>query len=259
MNADAYGLDSSRSDGQIHRTTRSPWRIAGLSLLLAGSLLMGVTVQAAAPTKYQAKLYRHESGFLGPMYSKLHPDPGNGDWLIYFRTHDVMRRSNTFWVKPVRVYLLREARRRDIPPAELHKLSEYFTAAIKDELAEGHYRLASGPGPGVTELRFAITNVQPNGNKKNMAVTGATEAVMYGATPPGTGLLLPRLSVGRVSIEGEMVDSQSGDVEMAFMTQKSGRRFFSGLKAFQKWGDIDAAFRGWAKNFRKRLDKAHGV
>jgi hypothetical protein len=92
-----------------------------------------------------------------------------------------------------------------------------------------------------------------------MAATGAGEAVMYGATPPGAGLLIPRLSVGRVSVEGEMVDSTSGDVEMAFMTQKSGRRFFSGLKAFQRWGDIDAAFRGWAKNFRKRLDKAHGV
>ncbi len=37
---------------------------------------------------------------------------------------------------------------------------------------------------------------------------------------------------------------------------ESGRRFFSGLKAFQKWGDIDAAFRSWAKNFRQRLDKA---
>jgi hypothetical protein len=44
---------------------------------------------------------------------------------------------------------------------------------------------------------------------------------------------------------------------MAFMTSKSGRRFFSGPKAFQKWGDIDAAFRFWAKNFRQRLDKAH--
>jgi hypothetical protein len=43
---------------------------------------------------------------------------------------------------------------------------------------------------------------------------------------------------------------------MAFMTSKSGRRFFSGLKAFQKWGDIDAALRSWAKNFRQRLDKA---
>jgi hypothetical protein len=44
---------------------------------------------------------------------------------------------------------------------------------------------------------------------------------------------------------------------MAFMTSKSGRRFFSGLKAFQKWGDIDAAFRAWAKNFRRRLDATH--
>jgi hypothetical protein len=241
-----------------HWIARSPWRAVGLGLL-AASLLMGATLEAAAPTSHQRKLYRHESGFLGPMYSKLHPDPGNGDWLIYLRTRDALRRPNTFWVVPVRVYLLREARRRDIPPAELHKLSEYFTRAIKDELAQGDYRLAGGPGPGVTELRFAITNVQPNGNKRNMVVTGATEAVMYGATPPGSGLLLPRLSVGRVSIEGEVVASDSGEVEMAFMTQKSGRRFFSGLKAFQKWGDIDAAFRGWAKNFRKRLDKARGV
>jgi hypothetical protein len=232
-------------------------RVAVLSLL-AGSLLVGLSGYAATPTKTQAKLYRHESGFLGHDYSKLHPDPGNGDWLIYFRTHEVLRRSNTFWVAPVRVYLLREARRRDIPPKELHKLSEYFTQAIKDQLAEGHYRLADAPGPGVMKLRFAITNVKPNGNKKNMVATGATEAVMYGATPPGAGLLLPRLSVGSVSIEGEMVDSESGQVDMAFMTSKNGRRFFSGLRAFQKWGDIDAAFRGWAKNFRKRLDEAHG-
>ena len=258
MNTEARGRDSLTSDGRLQVVARFPWRVAGLSLL-AGWLLMGATVQAAAPTKHQAKLYRHESGFLGPMYSKLHPDPGNGDWLIYLRTRDVLRRPNTFWVVPVKIYLLREARRREFPPEELHKLSEYFTRAIKDELAEGNYRLAAGPGPGVTELRFAITNVEPTGNKKNMVASGATEAVMYGATPPGTGLLLPRRSVGRVSIEGEMVNSQSGEVEMAFMTQKSGRRFFSGLKAFQKWGDIDAAFRGWAKNFRKRLDKARGV
>lgn len=250
MNTEVGAQNSSTSDSQLsvrllsRAGVRSACRMAGMSLLV-GSLLMGATAQAKPPTKHQARLYRQETGFLGPMYAKLHPDPGNGDWLVYFRTRDAMRSANTFWVAPVKVYLLREARRRDIPPAELHKLSEYFTQAIKDELSEGHYRLATGPGPGVMELRFAITNVQPTGGKKNMAVTGATEAVMYGATPPGTGLLLPRLSVGKVSIEGEMVQTQSGNVEMAFMTQKSGRRFFSGLKAFQKWGDIDAAFRGW--------------
>jgi hypothetical protein len=70
-------------------------------------------------------------------------------------------------------------------------------------------------------------------------------------------LLIPRLSVGKVAIEGEVVDSTSGDVMVAFMTSKSGRRYFSGLKAYGKWGDIDAAFRAWAKNLRERLDKAH--
>lgn len=231
-------------------------RVALLSLM-AGSLLGGWPGCATTQTKTQAKLYQDESGFLGDEYAKLVPDPGNGDWLIYFRTPDVLRSSNTFRVAPVRVYLLDEAQRRDIPPEQLQKLSDYFTQAIKDQLAEAHYQLVDAPGQGVVELRFAITNVQPNGNKKNMVARGATEVAIYGATPPGTGFLLPRLSVGRVSIEGEMVDSQTGEVEMAFMTAKSGRRFFSGLKAFQKWGDIDAAFKGWAKNFRMRLDKAH--
>jgi hypothetical protein len=228
-------------------------QIASLSVLL----LTGATERAQEPTKHQDKLYDHESGFLGDSYSKLTPDPGNGDWLTYFKTNDALKNATAFLIQPVQVFLVPEAEKRDIDPKQLDKLSEYFTKAVTDELAAAHYTLVTQPGPGVVELRFAITNVQPNGGKRNMAVSGAAEVAMYGATPPGVGLLLPRLSVGSVSIEGEMVDSESGTVEMAFMTSKSGRRFFSGLKAFQKWGDIDAAFRGWAKNFRKRLDKAH--
>ncbi|HEY2457911.1 MAG TPA: DUF3313 domain-containing protein [Candidatus Acidoferrum sp.] len=143
-----------------------------------------------------------------------------------------------------------------INPADQARLEDYFTKAIRDELKAGHYNLVTESTPGVMRLRFAITNVEPNGRTTNAAVSGTT-AVATHAIAPGAGELVPRLKVGKVSIEGEMVDSASGEVEMAFMTSKSGRRFFSGLKAFQKWGDIDAAFRSWAKNFRQRLDKAH--
>jgi hypothetical protein len=128
---------------------------------------------------------------------------------------------------------------------------------MKEELQAGHYNLVTEPGPAVMVLRFAITNVEPNSGKTNAVISG-TEAVATHAVVPGAGVLAPRLKVGRVSIEGEMVDSVSEQMEMAFMTSKSGRRFFSGLKAFQKWGDIDAAFRSWAKEFRQRLDKGHG-
>lgn len=211
---------------------------------------------APTPTKQQDKLLEHESGFLGEAYAKLAPDPTNRDWLFYLLTPDVLRHANAFLVDHVQVYLVPEAEKRDIPQQDLDKLAETFTKDMRDELTAAHYTLVDQAGPGVVTLRFAITNVEPNGGKTNMAVSG-TEAVATHALVPGAGLVTPRLKVGRVSIEGEVLDSQTGKVEMAFMTSKSGRRFFSGLKAFEKWGDIDAAFRSWAKNFRQRLDAAH--
>jgi hypothetical protein len=76
---------------------------------------------------------------------------------------------------------------------------------------------------------------------------------------PGTSLLVPRLSVGKVGIEGEMLDSVSGDRLVVFVTSKGGRRWFGGFNAFKKWGNIEAAFRSWGEEFRTRLDEAHGA
>ena len=215
--------------------------------------------QAESTSKQQDKLLNQQSGFLGDDYAKLRPDEGNADWLIYFRDSESLKKSDTFFVEKVKVFLVPEAQQRDISQADLDKLADYFTRAMRDALTAGHYTLADQPGPGVMTLRFAITNVEPNGGKTNMVMSGSEAVAAHAAVPvPGASELVPRLKVGKVSIEGEMVDS-SGQVEMAFMTAKSGRRFFSGLKAFQKWGDIDAAFRGWAKNFRQRLDKARAA
>jgi hypothetical protein len=100
--------------------------------------------------------------------------------------------------------------------------------------------------------------VETTGGKKNAAVKGAATAATMGVAP-GTSLLVPRLSVGKVGIEGEMLDSVSGERLVAFVTSKAGRRWFSGFNALKKWGDIEAAFRSWAKNFRERLDEAHGA
>jgi Protein of unknown function (DUF3313) len=135
-------------------------------------------------------------------------------------------------------------------------LARYFTDAITDQLIESDYEVVTDPGPGVAELQIAITNVEPTGGKKNAALkAGATAASV--AVAPGASLLVPRLSVGKVGVEGQMIDSVSGERLVAFVTGKGGRRWFSGLNAYKKWGDIEAAFRSWAKNFRKRLDELH--
>lgn len=228
-----------------------------LSLLASSLLLDGPTVQAQDSSKQEDKLLSQESGFLGDYYSKLQPDPKNADLLVYWKSNDDLKNSNKFVLDPVIVYLLPQAQQRGIDPEQLAKLTQYFTKAISDELSgSGHYELVTEPGPGVMALRIAITNVEPNGGKENAAVEGVAMVAGH-AVAPGVSMLVPRLSVGRVAIEGEIVDSASGETMVAFMTSKSGRRYFSGLKAYEKWGDIDAAFRAWAKNFRERLDKAH--
>src|ERR1035437_4155812 len=233
-------------------------RVLAITVLAAWVLLPATPLRPQEPSKKQDKLLTQESGFLGDDYSKLQPDPGNSDWLSYFKNPDVLKKSGTFMLDPVKVFLVPEAKQGDVDAADLAKLSDYFSKAVKDELQAGHYNLVSEPGPGVMVLRFAITHVEPNGGKANAVVSGTEAVAAHAVVPvPGASMLAPRLKVGKVSIEGEMVDSQSQEVQMAFMTSKSGRRFFSGLKAFQKWGDIDAAFRSWAKNFRQRLDKAH--
>jgi hypothetical protein len=231
-------------------------RLVCLSLSVS-SLLVGLTTQAQDMSKQQDKILSRQSGFLGDYYSKLQPDPANTDLLIYWKDKDVLKNSNKFILDPVIVYLLPEAQQRGIDPEQLAKLTQYFAKAITDELTgSGHYELVTDPGPGVMVLRAAITNVEPNGAKTNAAVKGAAMAAST-AVAPGASMLVPRISVGKVAIEGQIVDSVSGDVMVAFMTSKSGRRYFSGLKAYQKWGDIEAAFRAWAKGFRERLDKAH--
>lgn len=207
-------------------------------------------------SKKQDQMLDGQSGFLGDLYARLGPDHGNKDWLVYIPDPSVLSRDNAFLVEPVKVMLAPQVQKKDVPQEDLDKLAQTLQNDMRDELTKGHYKVVDQPGPGVSALRLAITNVEPNGGKTNAVVSGS-EAVATHAVAPGAGLLVPRLKVGKVSVEGELVDSQSGKVEMAFMTAKSGRRFFSGLKAFEKWGDIDAAFKGWSKNFRERLDKAH--
>jgi hypothetical protein len=228
-----------------------------LSLLIICALAIGFTVQAQDSAKQQTPDSREVSGFLGD-YSALVPDAKNGDLLLYEKDPSALKKYNKFIVDPVTIYLLPSAAARGIDADDLERLAQYFQKAVTDELTKsGRYEIVTSPGPDVLELNVAITNVVPTGGKKNAAVKGATTAATM-AVAPGASLLVPRVSVGSVNIEGEMLDSTSGERMVAFVTGKGGKRWFSGLKTVKKWGDIEAAFRYWAKDFRERLDEVHG-
>ena len=237
-------------------------RLAFLSLLTVCALVVVLSMRAqGAPNSQDSakpQAPKDASGFLGD-YSGLVPDAKNGDLLLYEKDPNALKKYNKFILDPITIYLLPAAQNRGIDPDDLERLAQYFQKAVTDELAKsGRYEIVTTPGPDVLELNIAITNVEPTGGKKNAAVKGAATAATIGVAP-GASLLVPRLSVGKVGIEGEILDSVSGDRLVAFITGKSGRRWFSGLNTVKKWGDIEAAFRSWAKGFRERLDEVHGA
>ena len=61
----------------------------------------------------------------------------------------------------------------------------------------------------------------------------------------------------QAAIEVEMIDSQTEERVVAGVASKGGRRFFSFIRGIKKWGDVQAAFRDWAKVFREEFEKLH--
>jgi Protein of unknown function (DUF3313) len=119
-------------------------------------------------------------------------------------------------------------------------------------------KVVTDPGPGVFHLRAALTDVELTRTKANAALMAGTAAASA-TVAPDVSLVMPRLSVGRASIEAEMVDSRSGERMVGLVTSKEGRRFFSGLRGMQKSSDFEVACKYWANAFRERLDQFHGL
>jgi hypothetical protein len=252
--SDFYGRASQRS--VISRRSGRTATRSTLLIAISAALLIGA---ASAQTETKPISKSHAvTGFLGD-YSRLSQAQDNGDLLIYVKQKGILKNYDKFIVDEVTVQLLPQAKERNLDPEDLKRLARDFRKALIDELQKsGRYAIVTDPGPRVLHLRAALTDVEPARNKANTAVTAGAVAASA-AMAPGAALVAPRLSVGRASIEAEMLDSQSGERTVAVVTSKQGRRFFSGLRGIKKWGDVEAAFKQWAKAFRERLDQAHGA
>jgi len=235
---------------------------AALSILLCATLLasslvaMDLMMRKQGLSKKQDQMSRRKTGFLID-YSRLQPDPENSDLFIDWKNKEEFTRSSKVIIAPVIVYLLPEAQQHGIDPEQLAKLAQDFTQSVEEELSgSGRYQIVTERGPGVMELRIALTNVEPTSSKNNAAVKDAATAVSVGVAT-STSVLEPSLNVGKLSIEGEILDSVSTQVDVAFMSSNAGRRYFNGLAVSQSWGDIDDAFKSWTRGLCESLDRAH--
>lgn len=209
-------------------------------LLLSALLLAGCAASGMKDVK--------QSGFLGD-YSQLKPGGEDRAALLYTKPGVSFKQYNSVMFERVTVYLSPEAQNREIDPAVMKELTDYYQNALVNAVKDG-YKVVDQPGPGVLRVRVAITDVKPSKPVANtLSTIVPVGIVVSGATKAVSG---DNLGTGEAATEMEFLDAQSGErLAAAVDRRQGGKMVFRGT-----WEDTKQAFDFWAKRFRERLDEA---
>jgi len=211
------------------------------------ALIIGLSACSRPPSAAGVKRMpagQEFAGFLSD-YSKLKPNANFENTLSYVRDDPAknVHKYIAVIVDPVAVYMATNADPNDIPDRGRASLTEYFQAAIT-RAVEDAFPVVKEPGPLVLRLRTAIIGVDvgPAGEKTGEA-----------------GLDRP-VNIGKVGIEAELVDSETGEqIAAAVDREKLGEGASIGSAEFtheQKYRAAVQAFDGWAARLRNFLDDA---
>jgi hypothetical protein len=168
-----------------------------------------------------------QTGFLND-YSNLKADKDGAMRYVSPK----LKNYNSFIIEPVQVQA--QSKLNDKERAEV---AQYFNQALTKELTKRGYGVAAQAGPGVGRVRVALTDIQ--------------ESKWYMNLHPASKL--SGVGTGGASMEGEVVDSASGEQLGAVIQAGKGSQFE--LDTFSKLDDVKDAINKWAENAGKRLDE----
>lgn len=192
-----------------------------------------------------------KTGFLNN-YSQLQPGTDDRAALLYIKPNVDFKQYNKLMFERVVVLLADSAETREIDPAMLKEMTDYYQNALFNAV-KGGYEIVDQPGPGVMRVRVAITELKPSKPVANtLSSIIPVGIVAAGATKAVSG---DNLGTGEAGTEMELLDAVTGErLAAAVDKRQGGKMVFRG-----KWEDTKDAFDFWAKRFRERLDEARGV
>jgi hypothetical protein len=209
-------------------------------LLASALLLAGCAASGMKDVK--------QSGFLGD-YSQLKPGGDDRAAMLYFKPGVNFKQYDSVMFERVTVYLSPEAQNREIDPAVMKELTDYYQNALVNAV-KGGYKVVDQPGPGVLRVRVAITDLKPSKPVANTLSTIVPVGIVVSAATKVVSD--DNLGTGEASTEMEFLDAQSGErLAAAVDRRQGGKMVFRG-----KWEDTRQAFDFWAGRFRQRLDEA---
>lgn len=190
------------------------------------------------------------SGFLKD-YSNLKPNPNLDGTALTFVSTDAQKNLHRYIamiVDPVQVYLASDVDESKLPDKARGVGARYFHKALEGAVSSA-FPIVTQPGPLVLRLRTAIVGVDVGGE-----VPAADKAADAGDA------LDRAVNIGKVGVEMELVDSQTGEQIAAMVDRENlGSGAEIGAVNFsrgEKWAAAREAFDGWARRVRDFLDSA---
>jgi hypothetical protein len=146
------------------------------------------------------------------------------------------------------VSLNADATKREIDPAILVEMTDYYQKALLAAVKDG-YEVVDQPGPDVLWVRAAITDVVASNPTANTLSSIVPVGMVVSAAAKAT--TDANMGTGEAATEIEVLDSMTKERLAAAVDRRQG-----GKAAFRgKWVDTQQAFDFWAKRFRERLDE----
>jgi hypothetical protein len=190
------------------------------------------------------------SGFLKD-YSNLKPNASVGGNALSFAKSDARKNLHKYIaviVEPVQVYLASDADQSKLPDKARGAGARYFHKALVDAVSSA-FPVTDEPGPLVLRLRSALIGVDVGAD-----VSGADKSSV------SDGALDRTVNIGKVAVEMELVDSDTGEQIAAMVDREPlGAGAEIGSVEFskqEKWAAARRAFDGWAHDVRIFLDNA---
>lgn len=174
-----------------------------------------------------------QSGFLKD-YSKLEKAGKRAHAWVWEKPGVDMRIYDRLTFDPVEVKLLAGSEAGKLGEETLKKVADAFRR-IMTETVDPYYSVVNKRGPYILRVRLAVTDVAP-------AQT--------------VGKAGPDVRMGQATMEGEFLDSVSGEQLAAFTEKISGSAAGKG-KAPSEWRHVEGAFQEWANALLDYMDRKH--
>jgi hypothetical protein len=193
-----------------------------------------------------------ESGFLRN-YSQLQKNPDYAAALIYIRPGVQWSSYNAIQLESVGLWVSQET--KEINAENRQMLADTLYKALYDELAK-YFAVSSHPGPNTLRVRVAMTQAA-GANVALRTITTVVPQMRAAGTIVGLGADTAT-TVGSATVEMEILDPVTNQRLAAAVDDRAGSKVLFAKRAYQTWGDVEAACQYWSKRVAWQLAR-HGV